>query len=285
LSETVLYSSPLFTLGEFRCPPGHERWRRPNVIGSRSLAAFPLTSVVIRHEGNDAVLANPNHVVFYRGGERYHRTLHDRRGDHCLFVAFDTLGVAEMPFTLAPSAAGAFLRLRTAAEAARAGAGEALAIEEAVCLAVASSIEAGLAMTRGSRKRPRRTTQAERKRLVERAKTFLTENTTRRDSLATIARALNTSEFHLARVFRATTGYTLHAYRTHLRLRTALERLPRHDNLTQLAAELGFNSHSHFSDSFRATFGVSPSRARAASGGRELSELSRILEAPARLRS
>ena len=54
----------------------------------------------------------------------------------------------------------------------------------------------------------------------------------------------------------------LHAYLTQLRLARALTELPHADDLTGLALELGFSSHSHFSARFRRAFGVSPSRFR-----------------------
>jgi AraC-like DNA-binding protein len=45
------------------------------------------------------------------------------------------------------------------------------------------------------------------------------------DPLAALARRLHVSEFHLCRLFRQHTGFTLHRYRVHLRLRLALELL------------------------------------------------------------
>jgi AraC-like DNA-binding protein len=44
-----------------------------------------------------------------------------------------------------------------------------------------------------------------------------------------------------------------------LRLAQALDRLPREDDLSALAHELGFSSHSHFASAFRQTYGRSPS--------------------------
>lgn len=82
-------------------------------------------------------------------------------------------------------------------------------------------------------------------------------------SLSQIAREVCTSVFHLSRVFHARTGFSLHAYRNHLRLRTALERLAEHNvDLTDLALDLGFSSHSHFTETFRRTFGRTPSAVR-----------------------
>jgi len=294
MSAEPLYTGSRFVLGEFRCTPDDARWHHENVIAPAAVAvaAFPITSVVIRHDGHEPLLANANHVVFYRGGERYRRTLHDRRGDHCLFVDFDvgmaanllaTAGIkgGELPFVHGPSRPKQYLRLRLAAHALRSGNGEALAVEEAVCDALSSALEAGIALHR-VRRAARAPTAAEHARLVERAKQVLTERMTADDSLSSLALSLHVSPFHLARTFHARTGFTLHGYRKHLRLRAALERLARdREDLTAVAGALGFNSHSHFTGAFRSVFGASPSTVRATCGRRGFDELRRILEAPA----
>lgn len=289
MSEVSLYEGPLFRFAEFRCPADDDRWRQENVIGEFPVVAFPLTSVVIRHEGREAQLANANHVVFYRGRERYRRGLHDPRGDHCIFVGLaprfakrlletNHLRAEEIPFDQGPSPAAPYLRLRVVAQSLRNGQGEALAVEEAVCEALDEAVRAAVAVDR-TRRAGRPSTELGRARLAEDAKALLTERATGRDSLATLAARLHTSEFHLARAFRAHTGFTLHGYRTQLRLRRAVERLGHADDLTTLAIELGFNSHSHFTSAFGAVFGVPPSTIRRVSGRKSRSELGRILKA------
>jgi AraC-like DNA-binding protein len=99
-------------------------------------------------------------------------------------------------------------------------------------------------------------------RLVEQARMLLTLQTERRVPLAVLASHLGCSAFHLCHSFRLVEGMTMHEYRMQLRLRTAVERLLgcRSTNLSHLAIELGFSSHSHFSAVFRRTFGTKPSR-------------------------
>ena len=59
---------------------------------------------------------------------------------------------------------------------------------------------------------------------------------------------------------------TLHRTLMRLRLRDGLERLLDSDeSLSTIAHEVGFSSHSHFTDAFRAEFGCAPSHARGAS--------------------
>jgi AraC-like DNA-binding protein len=78
--------------------------------------------------------------------------------------------------------------------------------------------------------------------------------------LETIATRMEVTPAHLCRVFRRATGWSIHRYVTHLRLRAALESLASgEDDLSGLACDLGFSSHSHFTFAFRCEFGVPPS--------------------------
>ena len=55
----------------------------------------------------------------------------------------------------------------------------------------------------------------------------------------------------------------VHAYRAKLRLRASLELLEAGAvDLSALAGDLGYSSHSHFSAAFRREFGVTPSAFR-----------------------
>ena len=62
-------------------------------------------------------------------------------------------------------------------------------------------------------------------------------------------------------MFRERTGSTLTAYLHDLRLRAAVDRIGE-EPLSRIAADLGYCSASHFTDRFRARFGVPPSQLR-----------------------
>jgi AraC-like DNA-binding protein len=90
-------------------------------------------------------------------------------------------------------------------------------------------------------------------------------------SLGELAEATGYSVFHTCRVFRATTGTTIHGFRRELRLRHALARiLDSGEPLTDIAATTGFASQSHLTNLFRARFGITPARARTRDGQRAL---------------
>jgi AraC-like DNA-binding protein len=122
-----------------------------------------------------------------------------------------------------------------------------------------------------SRSRRRGSTRSAHRELAEAAKELLASTLPEQLGLHDLAARLRASPFHLARVFRNETGYSLHEYRTQLRLRLALERLPDSGgSLSALAFELGFASHSHFTDTFHREFGVAPSAVRDDARLREL---------------
>ncbi len=279
--ERTLHRSSRLRLAEFWCPPSSPRWRIPNVIPSSPHVVFPRTSAIIRHAGGEATLANANHVMFYNPGQRYHRRLHDPRGDRCWFLELrpsllaELGGSGEFRFASGPSDPRARLLLHAAVRHLDGRSSDLLLVEETLLEALARVFTTASAFDRGSRPSSPRAARCE---LVERAKELLTETACERLSLDDLGRRLLVSEFHLARSFRAGTGVSLHRYRTLLRLELALERLgdPETD-LARLAHSLGYASHSHFTDRFRSVFGVPPSHVRGRVGCRQLRDLRRTM--------
>lgn len=101
------------------------------------------------------------------------------------------------------------------------------------------------------------------RRQMDDARCLLAERLDANIAIDALARTLNLSAFHLMRSFRTHTGSTLRAYRRRLRVATALEALAAgHDDLTRLALDLGFASHSHMDAAFRRELGDTPTNAR-----------------------
>ena len=99
--------------------------------------------------------------------------------------------------------------------------------------------------------------------LVERIRMFLVERVAAPVRLDEIARAVHLSPFHLCRIFKRATGFTLHRYQASLRLRSALDSVANPDlDLGEVAIRYGFSSHSHFTAAFRKEFGATPSEIR-----------------------
>jgi AraC family transcriptional regulator len=100
---------------------------------------------------------------------------------------------------------------------------------------------------------------------VERARQCLAAAPEQALSLAQLAQQAGCSQFHLARAFKCVTGTSAHRYQLNLRLCAALDRLAQGESdLTTLALDCGFSSHSHFSAAFKQIFGATPQHSRAA---------------------
>ena len=112
---------------------------------------------------------------------------------------------------------------------------------------------------------------------------ILSSDPGRRHALDTLSRRLGSTPFRLCRSFRTVTGTTIHRHLTHLRLQQALGRLAEGSrDLTELALELGFSSHSHFTSVFRKRLGTTPESIRREAKGRQLASLrDRIARVPA----
>jgi AraC-like DNA-binding protein len=150
--------------------------------------------------------------------------------------------------------AAAHARLARLAAAWRAGRLDAVAVEEALVGELDAVLGLGAASS---------TAAATPHAPVERTRALLAAAPERSLTLAAIGREVGCSPFHLARRFRARTGRSIHRYREELRAARALVRLQRGErDLTALALELGYSSHSHFSAAFRDVHGASPSAMR-----------------------
>jgi AraC family transcriptional regulator len=100
--------------------------------------------------------------------------------------------------------------------------------------------------------------------LCEAVKVAINERIESLPSLAELARSLDCSPFHLSRTFHQITGISLRRYVNRLRTLIAADRLANGSkDLTDLALDLGFADHSHFTNTFRKEWAESPSRFRA----------------------
>ena len=236
---------------------------------------FPRTPVVIRHRDAAPFAADATLVTLYNQGQEYRRAAVSPDGDRCDWYAVappvihDALLELDpraadddrrpIRFACAPADARTYLQQRRLfVHVNREPAPDPMYVEEQI-FDLLEQVLAGAY---------RRTTPAMARRasdddLARACCELLGRRFAEPLMLSDIAGTLGVSPFHLCRIFRRATGATLHAHRNQLRLRTALERLETaDDDLTQVALDLGYSSHSHFTSSFRLLFGVPPSAIR-----------------------
>ena len=274
--DSILFESPVLLAGRFRAPAGDPRFPDTGPIWNH-IFVFPRSTVEIRPAGAEAFVADPNIVPFYNRGQLYTRVAVSEDGDRCEWFAFRDAVVLEavglfsgaaagrpdrpFPFRFGPTDPESYWRQRRLVEALAAGKPEdPLCVEEEM-LGIFVKLLTAAFQTRPSEGGARQNRR--RRDLVEAARRLLGRRFRDPLSLTEMARELDVSPFHLSRVFHEGTGSTLHAYRNSLRLAAALEAMrDEQPDLTAVALDLGYSSHSHFTSSFRRQFGLPPSEAR-----------------------
>jgi AraC-like DNA-binding protein len=274
--DRIIYTGATGQVGSFTCPTHDPRFRDSGPAENH-IVVFPRSGVWIRHAGSRAFVADPQVVTIYNRGQEYTRELLSPDGDRCDWFAVAPTIAAEIacvyyeraaddmqhPFRreFAVCTRSLYLRQRQLFLRLERGHVDAMEAEEAIIGIVAEVIARAHGVVPWSQPHDRRTDA--RRDLIERARAEIVANVAGHDTVATLAARLRTSPFHLCRVFRCGTGMTLHGYRLELRQRVLLERLAEPNaDISRIAMELGFSSHSHLSATVRRRTGMSPTALR-----------------------
>jgi AraC family transcriptional regulator len=276
-----LYESRLLSLHDYSCRisrggPGADEHSDNNTIVLMRHGAFA------KHFGRRSITADVNQAVFFSRESTYQvshpadcgdrgtvftispRVLNDIVRE--LDPSIDDHPERPFPFVTGPCAAWLFWRHRELVqrlENAESKPLDPLWADVTALQLVADILESAFTRYGKPRTSRREGTNSDHVDQVEAAKTYLASQLSERITLDDVARAVQVSPFHLARIFHEHTSVPLHRYLTQLRLRASLERLADGaEDLTTLALELGFSSHSHFTDAFRREFGRPPSQIR-----------------------
>ena len=260
LQATRLLESRTVVVRDVRCR-GSCRHRSAEECAAATHLVFPYRGVYLRHVGREQSVADANHVLFFNAGEPY-QVSHPVQGGDSSFVLelspslLDELAPAALLRNREPPVfRSTHLRIDARAQALvallrhslRSGSIEPLEAESLSLTLVCRSL--GPRTSRGPG-----ATQA-RQRLVDRAKLLLASDLTRRWTLAEIASEIGGSPVYLTQAFAQVEGLPLYRYQLRLRLARALDLLAEHEDLSALALELGFSSHSHFTAAFKQTYG------------------------------
>jgi AraC family transcriptional regulator len=249
------------------------------------LLVLPLTGVFARHDSaRRHVVATPSHALFFQRHAPYRLSFPDGIGDTVLSFEFareaqaaqlshtgadESFRSAALPAQalLEPAAVlarGALARLLGSATPVNA-----LEVEERSLALLDASVRGGLAsrkssLARGLRATKRDHTAARHHDQIEAVKQAIALHPEREWTLGALAQLVHASSFHLARLFREQIGIPVHQYLLRSRLVKSLPAVQEPGaDLTAIALDAGFSSHSHFSHSFKNLFGVAPSQLRA----------------------
>jgi AraC family transcriptional regulator len=292
LTGSVLYTSDLLSLRHVACRPA-EHERGPSAIEEQPTDSLvlPLRGAFLKHVSpRSQILAEPSQALFFTAGRPY-RISHPIAGDDCLSLELggdawrEVLGTAAGVEDLRSTALAAHGPLAAPAMAARhllwrrivGGLADPLEIEETSLALLAAALRAA---RREEKPLPPRADPALRRQQIEAAKIALLAAPDEGWTLTALARRVYTSPFHLAHAFRAEEGVAVHQYHLRTRLARALDLLLDSDrDLSAIAFDLGFASHSHFTAVFRQRVGLAPSALRRSARSREVKEARKILTA------
>lgn len=257
--ETLVFTSDSLRIGAFRCPSDHRLFENSGPIDN-DIFVFPRRAVRIQHENDRVFIADPLVVTLYNRGENYRRTAVERQPDLSDWFALAPAILEEIAKPsgnvvfnrrYVTSDRSVYLRQRRLFDHARAGLIDDLqAVEQAAGILETLLISES---TPDSRTHEFPAAAA--------AREWISLYYAASDTLQSIASNVNASPYHLARNFRRAFGMSIGEYREELRLRASLGRLA-DGRFADLALDLGFSSHAHFTYRFRRAFGITPAVAR-----------------------
>jgi AraC-like DNA-binding protein len=258
-----LLNTDTVALRNVRCS-GACSHRSAEECASATHLVFPYRGVYMRHVASDQAVADANHVLFFNAGQGYQVSHPIAGGDASLSLVLSEPVLRELaPRSLLNDGGNFGFRRQHQRIDPRAHALVAL-LRHGLDNGSIEPLEAeGLVLTLVCRSLGPRTSHEPgathtRRRLADRVKVLLASDLSRRWTLAEIAAEIRGSPVYLTQVFRQTEGIPLYRYHLRLRLARALDLIVRYDDLSALATELGFSSHSHFTAAFRQAYGRSP---------------------------
>jgi len=252
--------------------PGVRRRQSDEECATATHLVFPYRGTYVHHVGHAESVAEANQVIFINKDEPFRVSHPVDGGDAALSVGVSDAALLELApreclrrggqaaFNRSNLRVGADTQARTALLRHRLDrrAIEDLEAESHTLTLLRKAVGGRTYRPAAGRPGPRK--------LVDRAKLVLTADLSRRWTLAEIAAEVGGSPVYLTQMFQQLEGMPLYRYQTQLRLARALTLLGEYDDLTTLALELGFSSHSHFSYAFKQAFGYTPSAFRRLTG-------------------
>ena len=253
---------------------------------SLNVVVLPVSGVFSKHETPGRhVVGTPSHAVFFAADTLYRISYPGAIGDRALTLRFgkalapDQIDMGGSRDAMASHgllpANVMMLRNLLWARLERAEADE--FETEALGLDL---LNMSLSSMRRGRLPLRRSALARRTRALERVKEAVALAPADKWTVAKLAKIANLSPFHLCRVFRQMVGTSIYDYVLHERLAHSLDAvLDGGDDLTAVALDAGFASHSHFTARFRGFFGCTPAALRRIATAAHVAELRKIMTA------
>ena len=284
ISRRTLFESATLQIGLFEARPTSDACSDVERQDLNAIA-LPISGLFAKHDAPGRhVIGTPSHAVFFAADTPYRIGFPGAIGDRAITLRFGE-ELAPEQFArgdgegltsngLLPARAMMLRNLLWARlERAEADAFETEALGLELLNMSLKSVRTGNPAVRSS-------AQARRTRALERVKEAVALAPARKWSVARLAKVANLSPFHLCHVFRDSVGTSIYDYVLHERLAQTLDAvLDCGDDLTAIALDAGFASHSHFTARFRSFFGCTPGALRRVATAAQIAELRKIVTA------
>ena len=288
ITMSSVYSSSLMSIVECVCRPRTACLTKEEAPGDNEVV-FVRSGSFVRHVGGRRIVADPTTMLFFNRGEGYRVSHPVPGGDNCITMVTDdeTLFTImaehggggrfcpERPFHVdgAPIDPETALLQRRLMQFVPFF--ETLELDEFALRLLASAVRVQLQHNGGLS--PRTSPSATRRKRIEQVKLMVAGRFREKMLLRDLARDVSYSPYHLCRVFKEDTGISINRYINRLRLLAALDSLDSTSDLSGLAHDLGFSSHSHFSTAFRREFGNTPTAVRRSLTANAVADMRSIL--------
>lgn len=273
----MLFSGSIVNIGYTRCRP-HDAAMGPEYRLGVDVVTFPRCGVFTMHMPGETYHADANQVIFQNADDVFRTSHPGACGDATTWIAIRSAelraGLARTDSAAAdrtamfvhshgPCDPCAFILHRALVRhLTTQSPPDAMLVEETAIDLVGRALHASYA-ARDERPARRHGTGQAHADLVEGVKQTLALRYAQRLTIGDVAASVHSSPFHLCRIFRERAGMPIHRYLNQIRLREAVERMAERDpKLAAVAVEVGFATHSHFTDTFRREFGAPPSAIR-----------------------
>jgi AraC family transcriptional regulator len=283
ITRRTLFESKTLRIGLFEARDVSEKCGEVE-RQSCNVVVLPFSGLFSKHDAPGRyVIGTPSHAVFIAADKPYRLGYPGAIGDRALILRFgDNLAPDDLGGHggegLASSgllpAEGMMLRNLLRARLKRSDADE-FEIEVRGLHLLGMSLGA-IRSTDASMRRP---TEVRWTRSLQRVKEAVAISPADKWDVEKLARIALISPFHLCRVFRRMTGTSIYSYVLRERLASTLDAVLDGEDLTTIALEAGFASHSHFTARFRDFFGCTPAALRCCARADKVTELRKIVTA------
>ena len=280
----TLFASETLQIGLFHAHPASDACGDVERQTSNAMV-LPISGVFSKHDApGRCVVGTPSYAVFFAADTPYRIGYPGAIGDRALVLRFgETLAADRLAGcgSSEPSPSHGLLPphamlLRNLLWARLQTAGAEKLESEVLGLDLLSM---SLSSTGAGGPHLRRSALARRRRAVERVKEVVAIAPADKWTVAKLAKVANLSPFHLCHVFRQMVGTSIYDYVLHERLAHTLDAVLDGDDLTAIALDAGFASHSHFTARFRRFFGCTPTALRRIGPAGHAAKLRKIMTA------